>query len=917
MLLFFNVENLSQPNEYEQSLAKEYWTIIQKEDSFSNLDKKRLIEITEIASSEELYSYLRYFIATTHFLNLPQRKPFSENIYKNLLEPNFGNRAGTDTLNLAIFYLASGNEKQYENILEEKLISLAAMDDFAKLQLSSFYYLGGDSDKALDALPMIEKRLLGLFLELKNEKLFVTEVSDNSVVASLKPGDKLLLIEKTNIGSIYDIQNELNKYKTGKSLSLTYERDEKIETLRFNNPESILDFQLAPFRAQILASLMQTDEALALIKQFEKFDYSEVNKNAIYFDSLIAVNNYVKCSINLEPLTKNTEIRKQGVEFCKQSLDKMAKAFSLIDNFYYQFELSLVSNNNFLYIAHAHAASLIAAAYMSDYYPAFPKTYENPDTYKALDFLKKSPLTTTFEEGHLLALVEIYGKGKVKLSEQYESLTDERLKFLENSAENDDYTGYLSRFELYKIYRWDNQRKDNQKAFFYAQKMNELDSDRDPINSKLFIADSYYFKKDYQNFFLYGFDLFGKFESFDKKIIYAVFDELTDIDTLSLNKLLDDEFTKSLLNKKNLYPYLVTRSYYEMAPFNNKDDITCKIVQDDENIKENYLSQAMYSMCYLDGQIDSDESYVKSMLSNLSNRGSSSATLMLSIIDYEINSSDYSSQKNNLEFAKKQLDAKTSRKLVKDLNWYEGDTGLFLDAPRQIIDDELSLVNSKIKEEQDYILALQRAKDREERARLQTMRKETRKERAEKAGGFFKDFITFTAKAALVVGAVALTGEALENASPETQQSFIDSISGSSYNSYSGYAASKNNSSQCRSAKSDLSRARKAVTAASTNMMGNLQCNNVRSCLTPLPRQCSNRAFSCRAGDYACTARENQNYINCTQRSRQAAENAKKSCEWKRNQEIKQCNQKINNDSQTKANAKLKIAQSAVDFYCN
>ena len=197
------------------------------------------------------------------------------------------------------------------------------------------------------------------------------------------------------------------------------------------------------------------------------------------------------------------------------------------------------------------------------------------------------------------------------------------------------------------------------------------------------------------------------------------------------------------------------------------------------------------------------------------------------------------------------------------------------------------------------------------------MRKETRKERAEKAGGFFKDFITFTAKAALVVGAVALTGEALENASPETQQSFIDSISGSSYNSYSGYAASNNNSSQCRSAKSDLSRARKAVTAASTNMMGNLQCNNVRSCLTPLPRQCSNRAFSCRAGDYACTARENQNYINCTQRSRQAAENAKKSCEWKRNQEIKQCNQKINNDSQTKANAKLKNAQSAVDFYCN
>ena len=171
----------------------------------------------------------------------------------------------------------------------------------------------------------------------------------------------------------------------------------------------------------------------------------------------------------------------------------------------------------------------------------------------------------------------------------------------------------------------------------------------------------------------------------------------------------------------------------------------------------------------------------------------------------------------------------------------------------------------------------------------------------------------FTLKAALVVGAVALAGEAIEDSSPEVKQALADSLSSSfSGSSYS----SKSSSYQCQNARSKLSSARTAFNT-SRSLTGNLSCNNVGpSCLTPLPAQCSNRASSCRPGDYGCTSRENNNFFNCQQRARQAAQRKKASCDAYKQQLQNQCNLRVDNNKRSSAQNSINAAQREVNLYC-
>ena len=100
-----------------------------------------------------------------------------------------------------------------------------------------------------------------------------------------------------------------------------------------------------------------------------------------------------------------------------------------------------------------------------------------------------------------------------------------------------------------------------------------------------------------------------------------------------------------------------------------------------------------------------------------------------------------------------------------------------------MIDEDINTITKQMREEEQYQRALLKAKDQKEKEKLAQIRAANRKEAMRNTGNFLADALEFTFKAVLVVGAVALAGDALEDSSPEVQQAFVDSLSGSFSNS--------------------------------------------------------------------------------------------------------------------------------------
>jgi hypothetical protein len=401
----------------------------------------------------------------------------------------------------------------------------------------------------------------------------------------------------------------------------------------------------------------------------------------------------------------------------------------------------------------------------------------------------------------------------------------------------------------------------------------------------------------------------------DKALFGVVIDGEVQISELFLSELLESESTKEFVNENNLNSYVSYKAFGGLAPFNQQDIKTaCKYAESDLSIKNNNISKYIYSYCAITGEITDDAKYI-SFLKDLSKKGSSEASWYLYHIekDKTLSEPNYIELKKYLTLAENQLSSNTSNALIKDFFWL--DDPIIFDVRKDYLKDDLEFINAKIKEEEAYAKALQKAKDQKERQRLAKIRAANRQEAMRNTGNFLVDVLEFTVKAALVVGAVALAGDALEDSSPEVQQAFADSLSSSLTGSSQTYS-NKYNSYQCTNARNELSSARRKL-GLSNNLMGNMSCSNVGgSCMTPLPRQCYNRAASCRPGDYTCTSRENANYHNCQSQARIAAQNEKRRCEQRKQQLINQCNTRVNNNNRNAANFEIRQAQSKVNQYC-
>ncbi len=281
-----------------------------------------------------------------------------------------------------------------------------------------------------------------------------------------------------------------------------------------------------------------------------------------------------------------------------------------------------------------------------------------------------------------------------------------------------------------------------------------------------------------QKAFDYSKKFFGKDDRVTKLITGLVLDGEVDVNESFLKKMTNDKTVKNFLIEKDLYDYVIYKSFFDIKPFDKGDIDTCELAKNNKLIDKNEFTQIVYSTCVIDGDIDTPKHDIAKFINKLSADGISSGTYL--IHKYNLNSasysSDYKKQLGILKLAKNQ--SKNNKKQKPKQSWLTEAPFLYY-AFEGMIDEDIRIVTKQIEEEEQYKLALLKAEKEREKQKIREERAIARREAARKTGNFIGDFLEFTFKAALVVGAAAVVGDALEDASPEDIQALSDSLMGS------------------------------------------------------------------------------------------------------------------------------------------
>ncbi len=962
-LLLISLNINANPSYEESQLINEYQKLLIEGYKFNDL---RLNEIENLATSNKDYYFLRDAIAGSYLFSSKNRNFHSRNdIYKIFLEPNINNPI-VNPIPISVL-LVSLYEPEYEsNLLDVLYEKILNGDELTKVHLASYFWLKKKYDEALNVLPVAYRNVIGINFN-SNDDLSVTSITEESSATFLKQGDKVIALNTIAISSVSQLSSELSLLTSDSVQLISYERDGKILEDEFIVTSS-LNTNIAPYRALILFDQGDIETAQSLAKDFAEYESTlpEDMRNSPFFKKLSATNNFVLCRIYAQPKNTNIKQRLEGIELCKQSLAEYEFGILNEQTNAVTFEYTLNRFNLFWGIGYANAVSILSSTYLKSFYNSgLGLEQESANLELAKKYLDKSPFLTSNEELIKTATLDIFKNGKLDRENQYSHISSDTLYLLTELAKMDGYPSYVARFSLIQMYRHDKKYKDLDKAFKYAELSYEKDKqyyssafdyiamhyygqgtskDRKKshelmieytdrmLEEKSFseanlddkwilsalardFGQDTYFEQDLKKFYYYYKDIYGYSSSMDKGLFGFVIDGEIEITKSFLDMLLESESSIEFLNENNLASYVSYKAFGGLAPFQQRDIRTaCKYAANDVNININNISQYIYSYCVLAEEIPENPKYIN-YIKSLSKNGSSEASWYLYHIEKDKNliEPDYKKLKKYLNLAKNQLSSNTSDILVQDFFWL--DDPMIFDVNKEYLEDDLDFINTKIREEEAFAKAIQKAKDQKERQRLAKIRAANRQETMRKTGSFFVDVLEFTVKAALVVGAVALAGDALEDSSPEVQQAFADSLSSSLTGSGQTYS-NKYNSYQCTNARNELSSARRKL-GLSNNLMGNMSCSNVGgSCMTPLPRQCYNRAASCKPGDYTCTSRENNNYHNCQSRARIAAQNEKRRCEQRKQQTINQCNTRVNNNNRNNANYEIRQAQSKVNQYC-
>lgn len=827
-LLFLIFGAYAQSN-IETELSNEYVAILNSD----KFNQSRIDDIESIAISNN-YSYLRDYIAGSYLFNHRNRLIHSkEGIYKKFLEPNLKN-GFNNSIPLSVL-LVNLYEPQFKKNLESILIQKTSNGViWNNLNISAHYFYQGLTEKALEYLPSTYENKLGVVLS-SIDKLEVVEILEESSTPFLKIQDKILSINNKELTNLDDISQELSLYKPGTTQTLVFQRNGEILKREFIVKEGF-NYSLAPYSAFLLMSLDDWRGAEKIANDFKNYSFPIEFKNSPLFKKSLAMNEYVLCKIKLNPNNLNIDKRLKGLEYCKSAINNFHDGIYQNDLNFTMLEFSLHKYNSYWAIAYADINNLMAGTYLKDYIGlGLGIEQQKPNLLLARKYLDQSPFLLSNSEVIKSALIEIYKDGRHSFKNQYKNVSLQTIKSLEGVSESYSYEGYISRLYLARIYRYDEKHKNPYKAFQFAKKSYELDKeylmpikdlatyfyygigiDEDKVmahklllelerefndnNQKEFILNyeeyswalrvlsrNYYFgqgtKKDLEKFFYYAKNIFGKpgSEYIDKLIVATVIDAEVPVTDEYLTNLLFNKNAINFLEENNLYQYIIYKAYFDAKPFSNKAEDDCFYVSKDKNIKKNTLTQLVYGLCALDGKMEESLQGVnyKDYLLSLSQSGSSLATYAIAYgLENESSGTleDYKEVRRYLKRAQEQLKKNSSRVLLDDIDWLTGT--IAFDAPISDLNNDLIRINGVIKTEENFQLAANKRKQEKENKKLQELRAEQRRERRKNAGNVFGNILEFTFKAALVVGAAAVVGDALEGASPEDIEALTDSLMG-------------------------------------------------------------------------------------------------------------------------------------------
>lgn len=825
LLLFFCLNLFAQQAQEEIGLSNEYLSIL----NGNNYDQSRIDEIESIAELEEGYEYLRGYIADTYLFNHPSRASHAKkDIYERFLEPNLDSKR-FNSIPLSVYFVAfheTNYEKELISLLESKIKN---NDGWSKINLAGYYYFKGQEEKALNELGDLYRKRVGLFFE--SENLTVTQIEIESSTPFIQKGDIILGINNNLVSDVSSFSDELNKYEPGSSQSLIYKRNNQTLKSKFTINE-VIDYMMSPYAAVMYVNMDEGYKANKLIKDFKNFKVSDEMKNSPLYKKLEGINEYAYCKLNLNPLIKDNKKRLEGVDSCKSSLKKLEEGILLDGTNPMYFELMLHKYNPFWGISYADTIDLMSSTHMKSYIGyGLGLEQEEPNLELAKKYIEKSPFVFSNTEAIKLAVIDIHKNGYKNYKEQYKNISDNTLQILTSLSTSIGHPGYLSRYHLLNMYKYDEKNKDTNKAYRIAKKSYELDKEAYSSTiislSKIYyygdgveknkkrshelleefaeayknkpisitpdvkwafdlLTRNFYFgkvvKKDLEKSYKFGKIIEGEVEDIDRIISGLVIDGLITIDKAALDDTLSSKSFKKMMDKNNLNSYVAYKAYAGLKPFKKQDLTTaCSFASQDPRMLTDYISQSIYSYCVISEELSDNKYDYKRFITNMSKNGASEASWILFNLELDKGYKTSNELKGYLIKSKQQLKNNSSTKLIDNIYWLN-DTSIF-DVQKKSLEADFLLINSMIKEESDFEQAIARAKKEKEKIRLAELRKANRKVAAEKTGNFLGNLLEFTFKAALVVGTVALVGDALEDASPEAIQAFSDSLS----NSYQTY----------------------------------------------------------------------------------------------------------------------------------
>lgn len=824
-LVVFSINIFSQFAQEEIDLSNEYISML----SSSNYDQSRIDEIESIAVSNKKYEYLRIYIAGTYFFNHPSREIHTKkDIYKRLLKPNFDSRQ-FNSIPISTFAVAMYEDEYEQDFVDELEKRITAGDVWSRINLAAYYYYKIQPEKALEILGNVYKKRIGLFFN--TDELIVDRLMPNTSVPFMKKGDKVLSLNTVTVSNLNDFSKELEKYEPGSTQTIVYKRNNKTLKSEFIVKEEF-DFMISPYAALLHLNTGDTFEASKLINDFRIYEVDASMMSSALYEKLEGINDSAFCRLNLDPNIKDLQKRFLAIGSCKNSLSKLEKGILIEGTNPGFFEYQLHQYNPFWGISYADVVSLLSATYMKNYGGfGLGLEQEKHDFDLAKKYIEKSPFIYSNSEAIKLASIEIYKDGDNVPEKQYKNISNQTFQTLNNLVNAPGSPGYLARYHLLNIYKYDDKYKDFDKAYEIATKAYELDKKNYPRRiislSELYyygygkernkkkshelleefarayesnpievnhgviwafdvLARNYHFgkvvKQDLNKSFKYGKIIEGKNDSIDILNASKIIDGDVDVSKEMLNQTLASELILEMLEKENLNSYVAYKAFAGIKPFVNTDIPTaCKFASNDPEILSNYISQYIYSYCVLTEEIKNEKYDYKNFLKTLSNKGSSEATWILFNLELGKNEKTSKELKNYLVKSNQQLKQDTSKDLVDNIFWLN-ETTIF-DVSRKNLDADFLLINNRIKEDEDFARAIAKAEEEKERMRLAEIRKANRREAAEKTGNFLGNLLEFTFKAALVVGAAAVVGDAIDDAPPEVIQALSDSMS----NSYQTY----------------------------------------------------------------------------------------------------------------------------------